>query len=138
MVRYTVRTALGMPMTRLLLRIRRERLSGLIDQYPRLSGSRDLLSGTHLLSKMVNLDWLNHDERVILINRKNPFFLTTRVLIPCLVVLTGLIILLLNLQGITHMPQSVIIGMAVTVAVCTDLDLLDFLGLVQRLLHINL
>ncbi|MGB8253626.1 MAG: cyclic nucleotide-binding domain-containing protein [Anaerolineaceae bacterium] len=100
----------------ILLRIRGDRLSGLIDQYPRLAGSRNLISGTHLLSKVVNLDWLNHDERVVLINRKNPFFLTTRVLIPCLVALIGLIVLILNLQGVTHMPQPAIVGLAVLIA----------------------
>ncbi len=100
----------------ILLRIRRDRLPDLLDQYPRIAGSRNLLSGTHLLGKVVNLDWLNHDERVILINRKNPFFLGTRVLTPCLLVLAGLIILLLNLQGITQLPQTASIGMAILVA----------------------
>jgi hypothetical protein len=100
----------------ILLRIRRSRLRSVIDQYPRLSGMRSLFSGTYLMSKAVNLDWLNRDERVVLLNRKNPFFLTTRLLLPCMLVAVGLIILLINLQGIIHLPQSAVIGIAVSAA----------------------
>lgn len=99
-----------------LLRLRGERMRGLVDQFPRLSGSRNLLSGTAQLSRMVNLDWLNHDERVALLTRRHPFFFIVRVFAPGVIVLMGLIVLLLNLRGITTLPQPALISLAVLMA----------------------
>lgn len=100
----------------ILLRIRGDRLRGLIDQYPRLAGSRNLLSNTAQLSRMVNLDWLNRDERLVLLTRRHPFFFFARAVAPGLIALIGMILLILNLRGITDFSQPVLIGIAVLVA----------------------
>jgi uncharacterized membrane protein YdbT with pleckstrin-like domain len=100
----------------ILLRIRGDRLRGLIDQYPRLAGSRNLLSNTAQLSRMVNLDWLNRDERVVLLTRRHPFFFFARAFSPGLIAMIGTILLIVNLRGITDFPQPVLIGIAVLVA----------------------
>lgn len=97
----------------ILLRIKKERLPGLIDQYPRLASTRNLLSGTNVLGRLINLDWLNRDERVILLNRKHPFFVLTRILIPSLVIVIGLVFLVLSLQGTITLPQAAVIAIAV-------------------------
>jgi hypothetical protein len=100
----------------ILLRIRSDRLRGLIDQYPRLSGSRSLLTGTLQLSRVANLDWLSRDERVVMLNRRHPFFLSLRVFLPGLVVFVGLILLILNLQGTIVFPKPTLVGMSVCMA----------------------
>ena len=100
----------------ILLRIRGDRLAGLIDQYPRLAGSRNLLSNTAQLGRMVNLDWLNRDERVVLLTRRHPFFFIARAFSPALIALIGTILLILNLRGITDFPQPALIGIAILVA----------------------
>ncbi len=100
----------------ILLRIRGDRLAGLIDQYPRLAGSRNLLSNTAQLSRMVNLDWLNRDERVVLLTRRHPFFFIARAFSPALIALIGTILLILNLRGVTNFPQPALIGIAILVA----------------------
>jgi hypothetical protein len=101
----------------ILLRIRGDRLRGLIDQYPRLAGSRNLLAGTAQLGRVVNLDWLNRNEKVVLLTRRHPFFFFARALGPGVVAVIGLILLILNLRGITNFPQSALVGLAALVAV---------------------
>ena len=62
----------------ILLRIRGDRLRGLIDQYPRLAGSRNLLSGTHSSARWSISIGLNRDERVVMLTRRHPFFFFAR------------------------------------------------------------
>ena len=92
------------------------RLRSLIDQYPRLAGWRSLQSGTTQLSRIANLDWLNRDERLVILTRRHPFFFLARALVPGLVVLIGLSLLLVNLRGLTTFPQSALTGLAVCMA----------------------
>ena len=100
----------------ILLRIRGDRLRSLIDQHPRLAGWRSLLSGTAQLSRIANLDWLNRDERLVILTRRHTFFFLARIFAPIMVVLLGLILLLINLRGITTFPKPALVGLAVCMA----------------------
>jgi hypothetical protein len=100
----------------ILLRIRGDRLMGLIDQYPRLAGSRNLMAGTAQLSRVAKLDWLNRDERVVMLTRRHPFFFLARAFTPGFIALIGLVLLILNLRGILNFSQPAMVGMSILVA----------------------
>lgn len=100
----------------ILLRLRADHLQGMIDRYPHLAATRSVLSGTYHLSRFANLDWLNRDERLVMLNRRHPFFLSIRLLVPGLIVLAGLLLFMLNLQARLSFPQQGLIGLAVCMA----------------------
>jgi hypothetical protein len=100
----------------ILLRIHGNRLRSLIDQYPRLVGWRSLQSGTTQMSRITNLDWLNRDERLVILTRRHSFFFLARAFAPGMVVLIGLSLLLINLRGLTTFPQSALVSLSVCMA----------------------
>ncbi len=99
----------------ILLRISGNRLRSLIDQYPRLAGWRNLQSGTTQLSRIANLDWLNRDERLVILTRRHTYYFLARASVPGLIVLIGLSLLLVNLRGLTAFPQSALVTLAICI-----------------------
>ena len=91
-----------------LFRLHRETVVELLLNLPELALPLQMLANSLRLSLEVNMDWRSPDETVFYIDRRHPYFLWTRLIIPMAVFFGSLTVL--TYLALTGLPGSLLPG----------------------------